>query len=84
MERYLLGGVQFVKVITWFPVQFGINWHEWNISKVNQAAQAHRVSAIVVFKKFTNADLSQITREISRDYLLIIYMWKNDYVFLFQ
>ena len=40
-----------------------------NFSKANQ---------IVVFEKFTSADLSQISREKSCDYLLIIYMQKFD------
>ena len=43
-----------------------------NFSKANQ---------IVVFEKFTSADLSQISREKSCDYLLIIYMQKFDSVF---
>ena len=38
--------VQFVLVITWFQVQFGINKHKWIFLKTNKIALACRVSAI--------------------------------------
>ena len=38
--------VQFVSVITWFQVQFGINKHKWIFLKTNKIARARRVSAI--------------------------------------
>ena len=48
-----------------------------NFSKTNQIARARRASAIcIVFEKFTSADLSQIAREKSCDYLLIIHIQK--------
>ena len=43
-----------------------------NVSKTNQIARAR----FVVFEKFTSADLSQIAREKSCDYLLIIHIQK--------
>ena len=48
-----------------------------NFSKTNQIALALRARAIwLVFEKFTSADLSQIAREESCDYLLIIHIQK--------
>jgi len=44
-----------------------------NFSKTNQIARALRATAIWLVQ-FTGADLPQIEREKSRDYLLMIYM----------
>ena len=55
-----------VQIITWFRVQFGIK-HKYN---------QYGLVQFVVFEKFTSADLYQIAREKSCDYLLIIYMLK--------
>ena len=56
-------------------MQFGINQHK-------QIFQRLRVQ-FLVFEKFTSADLSQIGREKSCDYWLIIYIQKFDLPFLF-
>ena len=45
-----------------FRVQFGINLHEW---------------VFQLFEKLASANLFQIEREKSYDYLLIIQTWKN-------
>ena len=45
-----------------FRVQFGINLHEW---------------VFQLFEKLSSANLFQIEREKSYDYLLIIQTWKN-------
>ena len=47
-----------------------------NFSKTNQIARARRASAICSLEKFTSTDLSQIAREKSCDYLLIIHIQK--------
>ena len=44
--------------------------------KFSKTNNQYGLVQFVVFEKFTSADLSQIARETSCDYLLIIYMLK--------
>ena len=50
----------------------------WDKAQVNLSKTNNQYGLVqfVVFEKFTSADLSQIAREKSCDYLLIIYMLK--------
>ena len=50
----------------------------WDKAQVNFSKTNNQYGLVqfVVFEKFTSADLSQIAREKSCDYLLIIYMLK--------
>ena len=49
-----------------------------NFSRLTKLHEPVGRVQFVVFEKFTSADLSQIAREKSCDYLLIIYMQKFD------
>ena len=53
-----------------------------NFSKANQRHEPVGRVQFVVFEKFTSADLSQIARDKSGVYLLIIYMQKFNFNFL--
>ncbi len=57
-------------------MQFGINKHESIFQSLTQLHEPVERVQFVVFEKFTSAYLSQIAREISCDYLLIIFMKK--------
>ena len=46
LKTYSNSLIQFVQVITWFRVQFGINKHKKIFYKTNKIAWAHRASAI--------------------------------------
>ena len=52
-----------------------------HFSKTNKIALALGARVICSFWKFTSADLSQIAREKSCDYLLLIHMQKFDLLF---
>ena len=68
--------VKFVWVITRFRVQFAINQHEYIFQRLTKLHEPVGRVQFVVFEKFTSADLSQIAREKSCDYLLIIHIQK--------
>ena len=63
--------VSLVKVITWFPVQFGINKHE-EIKTTRLHEPVEQVQ-FVVFDQFTSAYYTNL-QEKSYYYLLIIYI----------
>ena len=55
-----------------FPLQFGINKHEYIFQRLTKLHEPVRRVQLGVFKKPTSAYLFQIAREKSCDYLLII------------